>query len=152
MKTSITFFLLFLTCLIRASIADALNSVPLDGLSKIEIESPRGWKAEFHLDGSARLSYGANPTDFAIAPKGSFSLPQLYNQLVPYLSNNHDRESSAVFLIQTGQHVVNAVYLRDKPTIKTLMSDIRDRATPFDKKRFGELTKKAPIVPSESGT
>jgi hypothetical protein len=146
-----SFLLIFLTSLIHAGLADDVNSIPINRLSKIEIESPRGWKAEFRLDGSAKLSYGANPTDFATAPKGSFSVETIYKQIFPYLRNGHDRESYAVFLIPSGQHFVSAVYLNDQFTNKKSRSDIRDNATPFDTKRFGALIKKAPIVPSDSG-
>ncbi len=146
--TAISCFILIISSMLIAQANPAIPS--FDQVTKIGLLSHKGWMLNIYPDGSASLIYGSNPMDVAKAPKQSFSFQEVYNLLVPHLSDTYkEGKTIAVTLHVTGQTSSISLYLEDKATIKKIMSQARDKSVPLDQTRFKELLQKHSPVPDE---
>jgi len=147
--TAVSCFILIISSILIAQGSPVIPS--FDQVTKIGLFSHKGWMLNIYPDGSASLIYGSSPMDIAKAPKQSFSFQEVYNLLVPHLSDTYkEGKTIAVTLHVAGQTSSISLYLEDKATIKKIMSDARDKSVPLDRARFKEILAKHPPVPDET--
>jgi len=134
--------------------------IPSLGQVKSIILSPYSthWKGVFYPNGGAELRWGGTGTadwegTFAIIPRESFSLEDIYNLLTPrleqgryspldvnvyfHVDGDDERPSYPWCLRETEEN---------KEITRKLMSGLRDKAVPRDRETFEELLRERPFL------
>jgi len=145
--------ILILLSTLPVKAADSLILIPrFNQVTGIGLMFCNGWMADFRPDGSAQFVYGSNSEDVADAPRGSFLFENIYNLLIPHLSQSYKgkkEKTISVSLRVANQTFPTMLYLEDKNTIKKLVSELRSKAVPWNEARFKELLRKRPPMPDE---
>lgn len=107
------------------------------------------WMLDIYPDGSAKLIYGSGPTDFAKAPKNTFSFAELYQLVYTNAEKkSKDGNSFAVTILAKSQEPPpEAMYINDKKIMKKIMITAGNKSTPYEKGRFKQLLSTYPPVP-----
>ena len=110
---------------------------------------PTHWKGVFYSNGGAELKWREDlmgpEENFAVAPRGSFSFKEVYRLLSPYLNGNAadytfdaDLKARVTCWLGTTEET--------REIARKLMSALRDKAIPRDRKKFEELLREHPFV------
>ena len=137
--------------------AQVAQSIPdFDQVNEVVFQTAAGWYLDIKPDGSGVFGYGSSGGDFARFPKQTFVFKELYDLLVPRLSEEGNiRDAAAVFLHIKGLSPGTPTYalsLYDKAIIKKIMSLAVEKSVPFEPKRFNELLKNHPPFPPDVAT
>lgn len=144
-------------CVSEVTAQEGGRSIPdLELVKDISITTrPTLWAGTVYANGAAKLAWGGpgtEPSDgnMAVAPKGSVSIKEAYNLLVPRLKPENDSGKVMYVFLRVADEVNRAWYLENtvenKEIAQTLLRKLCVKVVPENREKFEKLLHDYPFV------